>query len=508
MRSKSFNNSNLGMNLRQPDWSSQKLTLIKKKFYAEKRSVSERPIDEIQQFLAENEIKIHGQDAPKPIFAFNETCFPSAVEKYLSSQFPKPTTIQSITWPIALSGRDMTGIAQTGSGKTLSFLLPGLIHIVHQEPLKPREGPIMLVLCPTRELAQQVQEVAKEYCRMASLRSACVYGGASKSRQEADLLQGVELCIATPGRLIDFLECKVINLQRCSYLVLDEADRMLDMGFEPQIRKIIGQIRPDRQTLMYSATWPKDVRQLASDFQSEPVFIKVGSTEITANKNITQIVDVLHSSFDKERRVKDVVEQLFSDGNQSKILIFAETKRKVDDLTRDLRLSGFSALGIHGDKSQTERDFVLHDFRSGGTKILVATDVAARGLDVDDIKCVINYDMPNGIEDYVHRIGRTARSGRLGTSYSFFTYGDSRLAKDLVKILNESNQEIHPKLHEMTSSSDFSSNNFRDRYRMNQARNMEFMKERLERNYEPSKFKRNKDVFNTRHYDTYFEGRH
>lgn len=206
--------------------------------------------------------------------------------------YDQPTAIQAQGWPIALSGMDMVGIAQTGSGKTLAYMLPAIVHINNQPPIGRGEGPIALILAPTRELAQQIQQVAIDFGRSSYVRNTCIFGGAPKGPQARDLERGVEICIATPGRLIDFLQKGTTNLERCTYLVLDEADRMLDMGFEPQIRKIIEQIRPDRQTLMWSATWPKEVKKLAMDFLKDYVQVNIGSLQLSANHNILQIVDV------------------------------------------------------------------------------------------------------------------------------------------------------------------------------------------------------------------------
>lgn len=215
--------------------------------------------------------------------------------------FSEPTSIQAQGWPIALSGRDMVGIASTGSGKTLSYILPAIVHINSQPKLGRKDGPIALVLAPTRELAQQIQQVADDFGHSSGIRNTCLYGGAPKGSQARDLDCGVEIVIATPGRLLDFLESGKTNLKRCTYLVLDEADRMLDMGFEPQIRKIIEQIRPDRQTLMWSATWPKEVKNLAEDFLKDYAQINVGSLQLSANHNILQIIDVCQD-YEKENK--------------------------------------------------------------------------------------------------------------------------------------------------------------------------------------------------------------
>uniref|UniRef100_A0A8C7VG08 RNA helicase n=1 Tax=Oncorhynchus mykiss TaxID=8022 RepID=A0A8C7VG08_ONCMY len=381
----------------------------------------------------------------------------------LSQDFKEPTSIQSQGFPLALSGRDMVGIAQTGSGKTLAYLLPAIVHINHQPYLERGDGPICLVLAPTRELAQQVQQVAHDYGKTSRIKSTCVYGGAPKGPQIRDLERGTEICIATPGRLIDFLEAGKTNLRRCTYLVLDEADRMLDMGFEPQIRKIVDQIRPDRQTLMWSATWPKDVRQLAEDFLRDYVQINVGALELSANHNILQIVDVCMEN-EKDNKLLQLMEEIMAE-KENKTIIFVETKKRCDELTRRMRRDGWPAMCIHGDKSQPERDWVLTEFRSGKAPILIATDVASRGLDVEDIKFVINYDYPNSSEDYVHRIGRTARSTNKGTAYTFFTPGNLRQARDLVRVLEEARQAINPKLLQLVNSGHGGGGGGRMRYR-------------------------------------------
>uniref|UniRef100_A0A096LTR3 RNA helicase n=1 Tax=Poecilia formosa TaxID=48698 RepID=A0A096LTR3_POEFO len=443
---------NPGERLRKKRWNLDELPKFEKNFYTEHVEVQRIGQYDVEEFRRKKEITIRGSGCPKPVIAFHHAQFPQYVMDVLVQQnFKEPTAIQAQGFPVALSGKDMVGIAQTGSGKTLAYLLPAIVHINHQPYLERGDGPICLVLAPTRELAQQVQQVAYDYGKSSRIKSTCVYGGAPKGPQIRDLERGVEICIATPGRLIDFLEAGKTNLRRCTYLVLDEADRMLDMGFEPQIRKIVEQIRPDRQTLMWSATWPKEVRQLAEDFLREYIQINIGALELSANHNILQIVDVCMET-EKDNKLIQLMEEIMAE-KENKTIIFVETKKRCDDLTRRMRRDGWPAMCIHGDKSQPERDWVLTEFRSGKAPILIATDVASRGLDVEDVKFVINYDYPSSSEDYVHRIGRTARSTNKGTAYTFFTPGNLRQARDLVRVLEEARQAINPKLLQLVDSS-------------------------------------------------------
>uniref|UniRef100_A0A7I4ABJ9 RNA helicase n=1 Tax=Physcomitrium patens TaxID=3218 RepID=A0A7I4ABJ9_PHYPA len=360
--------------------------------------------------------------------------------------FKSPTPIQAQSWPIAMQNRDIVAIAKTGSGKTLGYLIPAFLHLERHRN-NSRLGPTVLVLAPTRELATQIQDECVKFGRSSRITSTCVYGGAPKVPQLRDIERGADIVIATPGRLNDFLEVKRVSLRQVSYLVLDEADRMLDMGFEPQIRKIVNEIPSRRQTLMYTATWPKEVRKIAGDLLINPVQVNIGNTdELAANKSITQNVEVV-VPYEKQRRLEQI---LRSQEPGSKIIIFCSTKRMCDTLSRNLGRD-FGAAAIHGDKSQSERDFVLSQFRTGRTPILVATDVAARGLDIKDIRVVVNYDFPTGVEDYVHRIGRTGRAGATGLAYTFFSEQDGKYAKELIKVLEGANQKVPPELKDIAS---------------------------------------------------------
>ncbi|TFK98619.1 P-loop containing nucleoside triphosphate hydrolase protein [Pterulicium gracile] len=440
--------SNLGGGLRNVDWSSTKLEHFEKNFYIEDKRVTSRSEQEIEEFRRSKEIKVQGRGVPRPVSNFDEVGFPEYLMGTIRAQgFPSPTAIQCQAWPMALSGRDVVAISKTGSGKTIAFALPAMLHINAQPLLSPGDGPIALILAPTRELAVQIQQECSKFGSNSRIRNTAIYGGAPKGPQIRDLQRGVEIVIATPGRLIDMLETGKTNLRRVTYLVMDEADRMLDMGFEPQIRKIVSQIRPDRQTAMFSATWPRDVQKLANDFLQDMIQVNIGSMELTANHSIAQIVEVC-SDFEKRSKLIKHLDEISAKG--AKVLIFVATKRVADDITKYLRQDGWPALAIHGDKEQRERDWVLGEFKAGKSPILIATDVASRGLDVKDVGFVINYDFPNNCEDYIHRIGRTGRAGSTGTSYTYFTTDNAKAARELVGILREAKANVPPQLEEMT----------------------------------------------------------
>ncbi|KAA8540773.1 hypothetical protein F0562_024308 [Nyssa sinensis] len=425
------------------------LVPFEKNFYVESPSVRAMTEQDAILYRARREITVEGHDVPKPIRMFQEANFPDyCLEVIHKLGFVEPTPIQAQGWPLALKGRDLIGIAETGSGKTLAYLLPALVHVSAQPPLVQGEGPIVLVLAPTRELAVQIREEDVKFGSHGNIRSTCIYGGAPKGPQIRDLQRGVEIVIATPGRLIDMLEAQHTNLKRVTYLVLDEADRMLDMGFEPQIKTIVSQIRPDRQTLYWSATWPKEVEALAWQFLHNPNKVIIGSPNLKANQSINQVVEVV-TELEKYNRLIRLLTEVTDGG---RILIFVETKKGCDQVTKKLRMDGWLALSIHGDKIQAERDRVLAEFKSGRNPIMTATDVAARGLDVKDIKCVINYDFPSTLEDYVHRIGRTGRAGAKGAAFTFFTHANARFARDLVKILQEAGQIVSPALSALVRS--------------------------------------------------------
>jgi len=402
---------------------------------------------EIEQFYKENEMVASGTNVPNPVRTFAEAGLPQHIlDVFSKAGYQRPTPIQSQGWPMVLTGRDVVGIAQTGSGKTLGFGVPALMHICAQPPLQRGDGPIALVVAPTRELATQIEKDLEAYARCSGIKTCCVYGGAPKRQQEYKLRQGVELLICTPGRLLDFLERGTINLHRCTFLIFDEADRMLDMGFEPQIRAITGQIRPDRQVLMFSATWPKEVQQLARDFlPNDMLKIRIGNGELTTSKNVTQIVRCVSSRYEKDGHLKEAL-RTYQNG---KAIVFTSTKRMADQLARSLNQEGFYAESIHGDKEQRQRERILANLKSGHTNVMVATDVASRGIHVKDIVCVVNYDFPNNCEDYVHRIGRTGRAGAKGVAITLFDLQkDGKKARQFVQLLDKAGAEVPPEMRQ------------------------------------------------------------
>lgn len=314
--------------------------------------------------------------------------------------------------------------------------------------------PTALILAPTRELVSQIHEEARKFCYRSWVRPAVVYGGADINQQLRLIERGCDLLSATPGRLVDLIERGRISLANIRYLVLDEADRMLDMGFEPQIRRIVqGEDMPgvqERQTLMFSATFPRDIQMLARDFMKDYVFLSVGRVGSTS-ENITQKVEYVEDA-DKRSVLLDL---LTAQTESGLTLVFVETKRMADMLSDFLYQSQIPATSIHGDRSQRERETALQTFRTGRTPVLVATAVAARGLDIPNVTHVINYDLPSDIDDYVHRIGRTGRAGNVGISTAFFNRGNKNIVRDLIELLREANQDIPPWLETVAHESSF-----------------------------------------------------
>ncbi|GAB4834797.1 hypothetical protein Ancab_033065 [Ancistrocladus abbreviatus] len=357
--------------------------------------------------------------------------------------FTKPSPIQSHAWPFLLDGRDFIGIAATGSGKTLAFGIPAMMHVLDKRKGDKSKGanPICLVLSPTRELAQQIADVLCNAGQPCGVKVACFYGGTSKGPQISALTSGVDIVIGTPGRLKDLIEMGACRLKEVSFVVLDEADRMLDMGFEPDVRSILSQTCSARQMVMFSATWPAAVHQLAQEFMDpNPVKVVVGSEDLSANHDVMQIVEVLDDQ-SRNKRLVDLL-QKYHESQKNRVLVFVLYKKEAVNVENMLRERGWKVVSIHGDKEQHARTKSLSLFKNGSCPLLIATDVAARGLDIPDVEVVINYSFPLTTEDYVHRIGRTGRAGKKGVAHTFFTQHNKGLAGELVNVLREAGQTV------------------------------------------------------------------
>jgi superfamily II DNA/RNA helicase len=350
------------------------------------------------------------------------------------------TPIQAKAIPIVLAGRDVMGAAQTGTGKTAAFSLP-LLHkmLVHETTsASPARHPVRaLVLAPTRELADQVASNIKTYAKHTQLRVACVFGGIDMAPQTAELKRGVEVLIATPGRLLDHIQAKNCNLGQVEYVVLDEADRMLDIGFLPDLQRILSYLPKTRQTLLFSATFSPEIRKLAQSYLQDPLLVEVARPNATA----TNVEQRFYSVADDDKR--SAVRQLLRDRSITQAIIFVNSKLGAARLARSLERDGLRTTALHGDKSQDERLKALDAFKRGEVDLLVATDVAARGLDIVDLPAVFNFDIPFNAEDYVHRIGRTGRAGASGIAISLVSRDDTRLVSDIEKLIKKK-LEIEP----------------------------------------------------------------
>lgn len=423
---------------------------FRKAFYHPPAEVQEMTEEDAERIRMEvGAIQVRGKNCPKPLTKWSYCGLPgSCLDVIKKLDYRSPTAIQAQAIPAIMSGRDIIGVAKTGSGKTMAFLLPMFRHIKDQRKIAPMDGPIGLIMTPTRELAVQIFRESKPFLKALGLRAVCVYGGAPISEQIAEMKKTAEIVVATPGRLIDLLTAnsgRVTNLRRVTYLVLDEADRMFDMGFEPQVMKIVNNVRPDRQTVLFSATFPKQMESLARKvLKNQPVEITVGGRSVVAEE-IEQIVEV-RTEDSKFNRLLEILGMTYMEDEDCRTLIFVERQESADDLLKELMKKGYPTMSLHGGKDQVDRDSTISDFKAGVVPIVTATSVAARGLDVKQLKLVINYDVPNHMEDYVHRAGRTGRAGNKGTCITFITPEQDKHARDIIAALKASKRVIPAEL--------------------------------------------------------------
>jgi ATP-dependent RNA helicase RhlE len=350
---------------------------------------------------------------------------PSIMAGVRALGYTTPTPIQLKSIPPIMQGQDIIGLAQTGTGKTAAFVLPILQRLVQG----PRGRVRALIISPTRELTEQTCETVYDLGEQTGLRSIAIYGGVSMEQQNRQLIKGVEIIAACPGRLLDHLWKGTIDLSHLEVLVIDEADRMFDMGFLPSIRGILQCILHRRQTLLFSATMPGDIRHLVQEFMHDPVTVQIGRT--------LPATTVSHTLYPVKQHLKTaLLKELLGKTKTESVLIFTRTKRRAERVAQQLAKAGFRATSLQGDMPQHRRQYALDGFRTGSVKILVATDIAARGIDVLDISHVVNYDMPNSIDAYTHRIGRTGRVGKAGDAFTLVTGEDTAMVRSLERLLN------------------------------------------------------------------------
>uniref|UniRef100_A0AAY4B3M3 Probable ATP-dependent RNA helicase DDX46 n=1 Tax=Denticeps clupeoides TaxID=299321 RepID=A0AAY4B3M3_9TELE len=418
----------------------------RKNFYVEVPELAKMTLEEVNVLRLELEgITVKGKGCPKPIKTWVQCGTSMKVLNALKKHsYEKPTPIQTQAIPAIMSGRDLIGIAKTGSGKTIAFLLPMFRHILDQRPLEEGEGPIAVIMTPTRELALQITKECKKFSKSLSLRVVCVYGGTGISEQIAELKRGAEIIVCTPGRMIDMLGAnsgRVTNLRRVTYVVLDEADRMFDMGFEPQVMRIVDNIRPDRQTVMFSATFPRAMEALARRILAKPIEVQVGGRSVVCS-DVEQHVIVI----EEDKKFLKLLEILGHYQEKGSVIIFVDKQEHADALLKDLMKASYPCMSLHGGIDQYDRDSIINDFKNGACRLMVATSVAARGLDVKQLILVVNYNCPNHYEDYVHRAGRTGRAGNKGYAYTFITEEQVRYAGDIIKALELSGSIVPPDL--------------------------------------------------------------
>ncbi|KAG6454860.1 hypothetical protein O3G_MSEX008919 [Manduca sexta] len=424
---------------------------FEKNFYTPHEEIEKLTPQQVEELKKNLGVKITGPDPPKPVSSFAHLGFDEQLMKAIRrSEYTQPTPVQAAGVPAALSGRDLIGIARTGSGKTCAFLWPLLIHIMDQKELAPGDGPIGLILAPTRELAQQIYMEAKRFGKVYNIRCVCCYGGGSKWEQCKALEGGgAEIIVGTPGRVIDLIKCKATNLQRVTYLVLDEADRMFDMGFEAQVRSICAHVRPERQALLFSATFPRRVERLARDALRDPVRVAHGTGGAT--DLVTQHVRIFYKPEEKWAWLLSNLVEFLSAGS---VLIFVTKKLEAEQTAANLGVQQYDALLLHGDMEQADRNKVITAFKRQENTILVATDVAARGLDIPHVRTVVNYTVARDIDTHTHRVGRTGRAGVRGVAHTLLAADKDRdFAGHLVRHLEAAQQEVPEELMHLAMQS-------------------------------------------------------
>ncbi|KAH7952076.1 probable ATP-dependent RNA helicase DDX5 [Rhipicephalus sanguineus] len=438
-----------------PNWRETHLQPFERNFYREHFRTAWRSPEAVKEYREKNGITIvNGRGVPKPVLHTYEANFPTCLVEALeanNSTFP-PTPVQAQCWPVALKGRDMLAVLGTGAeGKILAYILPAVVHALHQPRREHQPGFLALVLAPTPEEARDIQRVVSKLETYTGVRATCVCSGDSKERQLRDLRRGFDICVATPGRLHTFLKEDKLDIGRCTYLVLDEADRMVDMGFEQQLISIARYVRPDRQTTMWMSRKPRHLYRLVDALLKDYLEIHIGMGQASPDQCVQHVVRVSAES-EKEGGLVTLLQDIL-DGREEaaarKVIVFAETKKRVDDLVSNLQLRDWPVVGLHGGTSDKSRVFALAAFRRGKAPILVATDVAAQQLGLDGGHIVVNYDYPSSAEAYSRRMRYASPSTahEAGVAFTFLEPDDSRGAREMIGSLRAAKAKVHPELY-------------------------------------------------------------
>lgn len=442
-------NSQVGRNLRPPNWTTVRLPTSQESSYSEHFRTAQRSQEEVEAYRRANGVSVEGRCVPKPILHLDESGFSESLTNVIEARNSgsSPTALQAHCWPVALRGRDVVAVDCTATKeKLLAYIVPAIVHAQHQPVLQhPPDvtrggGPIVLVLTVTRVAAQQVDVAARELCGTSRIRTICLASGDRKEQQLEQLKQGADMLVATPGRLVAFMEDCKVNLSRCTYLVIDEADRMLTMGFGKQLRVISDNIRPDRQTFVVLESQTCDTNQLVEEMTKDPVIVTVGAaTQEDQSREVEHIVSVCKAA-EKEDKLFALLNDIMND-ESDRAIVFVERKQTVEDLVSSMRRRFWPAVGIHGKKTEHEKKWSLDALRSGKASILVATDVAARNINLDNVRYVVSYDYPSNHGEYPRRLKHaTARK------YTFLEPDDYVHAREMVRLFRQTKQAIPPQL--------------------------------------------------------------
>ncbi|KAK8781203.1 putative ATP-dependent RNA helicase DDX5 [Amblyomma americanum] len=427
--------------LRSPDWKRLQLAPIRKNVYREHLKTSLRSPAEVDAYREANGIAVRGRGVPKPLLNIDEAGFPpDLAEAAQATGLSSLSGLHGQCWPVTLSGRDLLAIVHNETERrTLGYLLPAIVHVRHQEPFKPRDGPIVLVLTATRESAREIEQTVLDIEKYVSLRAVFLLSGVPKTPQLQNLKEGAQICVATPSRLVTFMEDKHVDLSRCSYLVVDGADRMLAMGLEKQLLTIAEHVRPDRQTLMWVTSRSLDIDHISDILLTDHVTVTFGASQTCQLHRVQHAVLVCEED-ERENALITLFQDILCEG-RDKVIVFVETRQTVDDLVVKMHDHNWPAVGVHRKKQEQERRWALEAFRLRSVPVLVATCVAACGLDADDVRFVVNYDRPARAE-YTRRIKYAVRVDGSGKAYSFLAPSDSCHAEDMISILRDAKQDI------------------------------------------------------------------